>query len=384
MNIFYFYSFHRHETEVIQKIAKTISKRLNPASVYNDLIGTSSRVETFIKSYLAKEPNQVHIVGIWGIGGIGKTTIAQQVFNEIHKQFEASCFVANVREEAENNINGLVHLQKHLQQHLVDSNEYIPTTDVGKNVLRQRLVHKKVLIVLDDVDKLKQLETLAVKTDQNLSLGPGSIIIVTTRDKSLLIGYGVKDIYEVEKLSDNEARELFCHKAFKKNQDIDCYRILFKQVIDYAEGLPFVLEHLGTSLHGKEIDEWSDELARIVENCPKDIMNRLKRSYDDLESLEKETFLKIAGFLKDNIKDRDRVKAKLLEGYGIDIEHSVRVLVNKSLITIDENNQVWMHGHFQRMSEHILHQQSGQQSKSSGRASVDRDGSVMPLQDMVR
>ena len=60
------------------------------------LVGINSRAEK-LKSLLAKEPNDVRIIGIWGMGGMGKTILARVIYGMISNQFEACCFIANVK-----------------------------------------------------------------------------------------------------------------------------------------------------------------------------------------------------------------------------------------------------------------------------------------------
>lgn len=111
-------------------------------SVNNNLVGMDAHLEK-LDSLLDIKLDDVRTLGIWGMGGIGKTTIVQEVFKRIHDQFEACCFLADVREESKK--NSLVDLHKNLFKCLVDENVKIPNVDVGINILRRRLSYRKSL-----------------------------------------------------------------------------------------------------------------------------------------------------------------------------------------------------------------------------------------------
>ena len=129
-----------------------------------------SCVEEMLDSYIAEGLGGVRFVGICGMGGIGKTALALEIYRRISGNFEARSFIANIREETKN--QGLVSLQKQLlSQILMGSEINIWDVCMGINFIRDTLCNKNVFIILDDVDRDEQLEALAGKHDW---FGPGS------------------------------------------------------------------------------------------------------------------------------------------------------------------------------------------------------------------
>lgn len=110
-----------------------------------------------VNRLLQFEENVVRVVGIWGPGGIGKTTIAKHVFNSIRHKFAYRCFLADVR----SNSHDLAHLQeKFLSDILRDSTLKVSSVDQGVSFIKTRMRHKKVLLILDDVSDSSQLQKL--------------------------------------------------------------------------------------------------------------------------------------------------------------------------------------------------------------------------------
>jgi hypothetical protein len=239
----------RPESTVIEEIVGKIFGQLNSKVPFvpNDLVGIDSQVDELMNLYLGIGVDDVRFVGICGMGGIGKTTLARAIYERIACQFGAHCFLANVREEAGK--RGLVDLQKQLLSSTIQTESSINIWDVyeGANVISNRLCSKRVLIILDDVDQCEQLCALVAK---GCWFGGGSRIIITTRDKRLLIEHDVSEdgIYEAMGMNYDEALQLFCRKAFKEDSPPKDFVKLSKKFLNYAKGLPLALEVLGSSL----------------------------------------------------------------------------------------------------------------------------------------
>ncbi|KAJ9167286.1 hypothetical protein P3X46_021950, partial [Hevea brasiliensis] len=351
------------DSEFIQDIAKGILNKLRrfSPSIAKDYVGMDSRMEKMRLCMGIEELNTVKMVGICGMGGIGKTSIAGVIYKEMQCQFEGSAFLADVRETSRK--YGLVTLQRQLLCATLMERD-IDVYDVynGVDHIKNRLSRKKVLVILDDVDELEQLELLIGKKDENW-FGVGSRIILTTRDEHLLIHHEVDQIYRVEELNHHEALQLFCLKAFKKDFPPEGYMELSNQVVNYAGGLPLALKVLGSSLYARPIREWSSALERLKEVPNEKILNKLEISFDGLEDIQKKIFLDIACFFKGKTKD---YVMKVMKSVGLYPDIGIRELIDKSLIAILDN-QVWMHDLLQEMGQEIVRrecrEEPGQRSR---------------------
>ncbi|XP_075650383.1 disease resistance protein Roq1-like [Castanea sativa] len=174
----------RPESLDIQEIVEWISLNLKYDAfsyITNDLVGIYSRLVE-LESCLALDSKDVRFIRIWAMGGMGKTTLARVVYHMVSKEFEAHGFIGDVREKFEK--YGLVPLQqKIIDEVLKEKNLKIEEEYNGVLKIKNRLCRKRILFVLDDVDKMKQLEMLAGKHGW---FGSGSRIIITTRDAHLL------------------------------------------------------------------------------------------------------------------------------------------------------------------------------------------------------
>uniref|UniRef100_A0A7N2RB02 ADP-ribosyl cyclase/cyclic ADP-ribose hydrolase n=1 Tax=Quercus lobata TaxID=97700 RepID=A0A7N2RB02_QUELO len=262
-NLSGWHSQDRPEAEVIEDIVKVIINKPNYTFFVatKGLVGISSRVEKLM-SHLDIESNGVRIIGIWGTGGMGKTTIARVVYSMISDQFEACSFISNVRDVYKK--YGILQLQQTLLEDLLILRDVkVKDVENGVFMIKDRLRHKKILLVLDDVNELDQLNKLVAEHDW---LGPGSRVIITTRDVHLLIMHKVDDICETDGLSDDEAFRLFNSKAFDKEHPPEEYLELSQAFVDYANGLPLAIEVLGSSLYNRSTVLIDKSLIKFQDN----------------------------------------------------------------------------------------------------------------------
>jgi hypothetical protein len=347
----------RNESEAIKHIVENVTRLLDKTDLFiaNNPVGLESRVEDMIQllNQDIEQSNDVLLLGMWGMGGVGKTTIAKAIYNKIGRNFEGRSFLANIREVWEQNV-GQVDLQEQLLFDITkETTTKIKNIELGKNILMDRLCHKRVLIVLDDVNTLDQLNALC---GSHKWFGLGSRIIITTRDRHILRGNRVNQVFKMKHMDKNESIELFSWHAFRQASPTKNFAEISRNVVEYSGGLPLALEVLGSYLFEREATEWKSVLDKLKRIPNGQVQKKLKISYDALSyNTEKEIFLDIACFFIG--MDRNDVTL-ILNGCGLFAEIGISILVERSLVTVDDKNKLRMHDLLRDMGREIIREKS--------------------------
>uniref|UniRef100_A0A6N2N9M4 RPW8 domain-containing protein n=1 Tax=Salix viminalis TaxID=40686 RepID=A0A6N2N9M4_SALVM len=275
-----------------------------------------------------------NVVGICGIGGSGKTTLANEI-----------CRDDQVRRHFENRILFLTVSQSpNVEQLRAKIFGFITGADgmggMGNDLVPNRdfqfewRVGARTLIVLDDVWSLKVLEQLIFKV-------AGCKTLVVSRFKFPTV---FKATYNVELLRGDEAISLFCHSAFGKTSippaaDSD----LVKQIVDECKALPLALKVIGASLRDQPEICWASAKKRlsrgepICESHESKLLDRMAISTQFLSKKVRECFFDLGSFPEDKKIPLDVLINVWVEIHDLDDEEAFAILVelsDKNLLTL--------------------------------------------------
>ena len=262
--------------------------------------GDKDKIIEFLMQSSDDDQENMSVLPLVGIGGLGKTTLAKLVYNDVRvvKHFTKRMWVCVSNEfDITRLIKDIITSATH---HKCDD---LPIDELQLR-LRNELNDNKFLLVLDDVwsknrDKWFELKAL-VDVGAN-----GSKIIVTTRDKLVANVMGTLPMYELKGLSNDECLSVFIRCAFKDGED-KRYQWLVKigkDIVKKCQGLPLAVRTLGGLLYLKTNEnDWvkvRDSECWQLEQKKDDILPALKLSYDDLSFDVKQCFALCSLFPKD-------------------------------------------------------------------------------------
>ncbi|KHN11855.1 TMV resistance protein N [Glycine soja] len=342
----------RNDAELVEKIVEDVLTKIeyDVLPITKFPVGLKSRVQKVI-GFIENQSTRACIIVIWGMGGSGKTTAAKAIYNEINCRFGHKSFIEDIREVYTHgpNSKGHVHLQEQLLSDVLNTKVKIHSIGMGTTMIENRLSGKRVLIVLDDVNEIRQLEDLCGNCEW---FGQGSVIIITTRDAGVLNLFKVDYVYEMEEMDENESLELFCLHAFGEPNPKEDFNELARNVVAYCGGLLLALEVLGSYLRGRRIDEWESVLSKLKQIPNYQVQEKLRISFDGLrDPMEKDIFLYVCCFFI--AKDKAYV-TEILNGCGLHADIGIPVLIERSLIKIEKNNKLGMHPLLQQMGREII------------------------------
>ncbi|BAB11393.1 disease resistance protein RPS4 [Arabidopsis thaliana] len=260
------------------------------------LHGIETRVEQLKEKLELKSENVTRFIGVVGMPGIGKTTLAKRLFSECGKHFLHKMFLDDVSQKPEPFLDETLHTDLLLglwksKNNGRDGNR----AKLSIDYIKTQLQGKKVFVVLDNVGDKSQIDKILGGCDW---IKAGSRIVITTSSKSVI--QGLNSTYLVPGLSSCDALNHFNYHAFSASDGFyqPSFTDLAKQFVDYSMGHPSVLKLLARELRSKDESYWKEKLSALANSPSNTIQDVLRIPYDELKEQHKIVFLDIAYFFR--------------------------------------------------------------------------------------
>ncbi|KAL8533083.1 hypothetical protein ACS0TY_009362 [Phlomoides rotata] len=293
-----------------------------PASTVPDILEkpttefkSREKIEEDLMALLKDE--EVKMLGICGMGGVGKTTLAQKIKNRVMKEnvFGESVMVVVSQNVDKQKIQGEIADQLGLKL------EGTSLLSRAQRLHRRLKGGKRILIVLDDVWKPLKLEELGIPCES----GPeGCTILLTSRNRSVFTSMDMAEanILEMKILTEEEAWSLFNEKLGTCHVDDEIqYSSLARKIVNECKGLPLALVSVAGALkYEKRISVWRSALQQLKSSNPQDlseviqdVYTPLKLSYDYLNSPSAQSIFLLCSLFPEDFF----IPLKILTAYAV-------------------------------------------------------------------
>nr|XP_010942930.2 disease resistance protein RPM1-like [Elaeis guineensis] len=282
----------------------------------DDLVGIDQNKKTLIEWLFDEDPVS-SIISVWGMGGLGKTTLVTKVYKSESKRFERRAWISvSQTYQVDDLLRSMVeelHKNEKVDKIPIDTRELNHRRLV--EIIRSSLDQKRYLIILDDVWDPTAFNGIsdAINVDDN----KGSRIIITTRSADVASLAHDSRKLELQVLESTEAWDLFCRRAFRKEKVRKCpeeLEELGKEIVLKCQGLPLAIVSIGSllSLREKTKSEWQkvyDQLSWQLDKNPnlENVKRVLNLSYNYLPRYLKNCFLHCSMFPEDHVLQRKRL-----------------------------------------------------------------------------
>ncbi|RWR83851.1 putative disease resistance protein [Cinnamomum micranthum f. kanehirae] len=224
-----------------------------------------------------------HKIGIWGMGGVGKTTVMKLLNNleEIKQIFEIVIWVTVSKDCS------IKMLQTEIARRLSLNLSYNDSDERVASRLFQTLTNMKFLLLMDDVWAKVDLHDIGVPSPNQEK---GTKVVLTTRYRDVCHKMGTDEEIRVDPFSEKEAWSLFCEKVGEV-ADSPSIQPLARRVVGECGGLPLAIDVIGASLRKEDsVRVWENAVQELSSSDTSDIYDmeeqvfrRLKFSFDRLE-----------------------------------------------------------------------------------------------------
>ncbi|KAF7077059.1 hypothetical protein CFC21_081648 [Triticum aestivum] len=313
------------------------------------IIGIDGSKEELV-GLLMDSKKKLKVVSIMGFGGLGKTTLAKQVYDEIGGQFNCKAFVpVSQRPDVKSLLTGL-----QLKLGMEDSSHAQELQDIIDR-LREYLKHKRYLVLVDDLWDEPTWNIISCAFPEH---GNGSKVMVTTRLDDIALWACQNDracIYKMKPLKEQDSRQLFFNRVFgSKNDCPEHFKEISARSLRKCGGLPLAIITIASILASQEArspNEWESIVSSLgakisTKSTFEEMRGILNLSYIHLPAHLRPCFLYLGMYMEDReIMRDDLVRQWIAEGFVCNL-HGVALddvaksyfneLINRSLIQPEE------------------------------------------------